>query len=62
MEIHIPEYVREALNKSANASPRNTIIVTELKENLYSARWNLQPHGLDLEVLWETNCEKQLAK
>jgi hypothetical protein len=62
MEIHIPQHIREALNKSPNASPRNNIIVTMLSETLYSARWNLQPHGLDLEILWESNCEKQLAK
>jgi hypothetical protein len=61
-QLHIPQHVREAMDKSPNASPRNNIIVTELSENLYSARWNLQPHGLDLEILWETNCEKQVAK
>jgi hypothetical protein len=62
MEIHIPQHIREALNKSPNASPRNNIIVTKLNENLYSARWNLQPHRMELDQLWETNCEKQVAK
>ena len=59
-ELHIPQHVKEALDKSPNASPRNNIIVTKLNENLYSARWNLQPHGLDLEVLWETNTSPKI--
>jgi len=62
MEIHIPEHIREGLDKSPNASPRNKIIVTMLNETLYSARWNLQPHGLDLEQLWEVNDETQTSK
>ena len=62
MEIHIPQHVREALDKSPNASPRNNIIVTMLNETLYSARWNLQPHRMELDQLWEVNCETQPAK
>lgn len=59
-ELHIPQHVREALGKSPNASPRNNIIATKLNENLYSARWNLQPHGLDLEPLWEINTSPKI--
>lgn len=59
-ELYIPKHVRESLGKSLNASPRNTIIVTKLNENLYSARWNLQPHGLDLEPLWEINTSPKI--
>lgn len=50
----IPEHIREALDKSPNASAHNNIIVTKLDENLYAARWNLQPHGMELDQLWET--------
>lgn len=62
MEIHIPENIREALNKSPNASPSNNIIVTQIDEKIYSARWNLQPNRMELDQLWEVNCERQLAK
>jgi hypothetical protein len=62
MEIHIPEYIRETLNKSPNASPSNNIIVTQIDEKIYSARWNLQPNRMELDQLWEVNCEKELAK
>lgn len=51
--IVIPQHIREALDKSPNASPRNTIIVTKLNKNLYSAGWNLQPHGMELNQQWE---------
>jgi hypothetical protein len=54
MTIPIPEYVREALDKSPNASAQNTIIVCKLNEKLYAARWNLQPYGMELDQLWET--------
>lgn len=53
--VVIPEHIREALDKSLNASPHNNIIVCKLNEKLYSARWNLQPHGMELDQLWETN-------
>jgi hypothetical protein len=62
MEIHIPQHIRDALNKSPNASKNNTIIVCQINETLYSARWNLQPHTMELDQLWETNCETQVAK
>jgi hypothetical protein len=60
--ISIPQQVREALDKSPNASPRNTIIVSQLNETLYAARWNLQPHKMELDQLWEVNCEIQSVK
>ena len=60
--VHIPEHIREALNKSPNASANNSIVVTQLNDKLYSARWNLQPHKMELDQLWEVNCERQLAK
>jgi hypothetical protein len=53
--IIIPEHIREALDKSPNASPHNNIIVCKLNEKLYSARWNLQPHVMELDQLWGTN-------
>ena len=62
MEIHIPKHVKEVMDKSPNASPRNNIIVTMLNEKLYSARWNLQPHVMELDQMWEVNCETQPAK
>ena len=62
MEIHIPKHVKEVMDKSPNASPQNNIIVTMLNEKLYSARWNLQPHRMELDQLWEVNCETQPAK
>jgi hypothetical protein len=62
MEIHIPEYIQEALDKSPNASAANTIIVSQINEKLFSARWNLQQHKMELDQLWEVNCETQLAK
>ena len=62
MEIHIPKHVKEVMDKSPNASPQNNIIVTMLNETLYSARWNLQPHRMELDQLWEVNCETQPAK
>lgn len=62
METHIPQHVREILNKSPNASPNNNIIVTKIDEKIYSARWNLQPNRMELDQLWEVNCERQLAK
>ena len=49
----IPEHIREALDKSPNASAHNNIIVTKLGENLYAARWNLQPHGMERSKLWD---------
>lgn len=60
--VHIPEHIREALNKSPNASANNNIIVTQIDEKIYSARWNLQPNKMELDQLWEVNCEMQLAK
>lgn len=60
--IHIPQYIIEALNKSPNSSPNNNIIVSKLNDNLYSAGWNLQPQAMELDQLWEVNCEIQLAK
>jgi hypothetical protein len=60
--IIIPQHVREALDKSPNASAKNTIIVSQINETLYSARWNLQPHKMELDQMWEVNCEIPLAK
>jgi hypothetical protein len=60
--IPIPQHVRESLDKSPNASPRNTIVVSQLNETLYAARWNLQPHKMELDQLWEVNCEIQSVK
>jgi hypothetical protein len=60
--IIIPQHVREALDKSPNASAKNTIIVSQINETLYSARWNLQPHEMELDQMWEVNCEIPLAK
>ncbi len=62
MEIHIPQHIIEILNKSPNASPSNNIIVTQIDEKIYSARWNLQPNKMELDQLWEVNCEKESAK
>ena len=42
------------MDKSPNASAHNNIIVCKLNEKLYSARWNLQPHVMELDQLWET--------
>lgn len=60
--IHIPQHIREALDKSPNASANNTIVVTQLNDKLYAARWNLQPNKMELDQLWEVDCEMQLAK
>lgn len=60
--IHIPQHIREALDKSPNASANNTIVVTQLNDKLYAARWNLQPNKMELDQLWEVDCEIQLAK
>ena len=62
MEMQIPQYVREALDQSPNASPSNNIIVSQINERVYAARWNLQPNRMELDQLWEVNCESQLAK
>lgn len=62
MTISIPSYVREALDKSPNASPNNSIVVTQLNEQLYSARWNLQHNVMELDQMWEVNDETQPAK
>jgi len=62
MEIQIPQHVREALDQSPNASPSNNIIVSQINERVYAARWNLQPNRMELDQLWEVNCESQLAK
>jgi hypothetical protein len=52
--VVIPQHIREALDKSPNASAHNNIIVCKLNEKLYAARWNLQPHEMELDQLWET--------
>lgn len=62
MTISIPFYVREALDKSLNASPNNSIVVTQLNEQLYSARWNLQHNVMELDQMWEVDYETQPAK
>ena len=62
MEMQIPQHVREALDQSPNASPSNNIIVSQINERVYAARWNLQPNRMELDQLWEVNCESQLAK
>lgn len=62
METYIPKHIRETLNKSPNASPSNNIIVTKIDEKIYSARWNLQPNRMELDQLWEVDCEKESAK
>ena len=62
MNIHIPEYIRDALNKSPNASPNNSIIVSKWNETLYSARWNLQHNVMELDQMWEVNDEPQIPK
>lgn len=62
MTISIPFYVREALDKSPNASPNNSIVVTQLNEQLYSARWNLQHNVMELDQMWEVDYETQPAK
>lgn len=62
MNIHIPEYIRDALNKSPNASPDNSIIVSQLNEQLYAARWNLQHNVMELDRMWEVDYETQPAK
>jgi hypothetical protein len=43
-EIEIPDDVREILDKSPNASPRNNIVVTHLGNRNYGAGWNLKPN------------------
>lgn len=62
MNIHIPEHIMDALNKSPNASPNNSIIVSKWNETLYSARWNLQHNVMELDQMWEVNDETQPAK
>jgi hypothetical protein len=62
MNISIPQYVREALDKSPNASPNNSIIVSQMNEKLYSARWNLQHNVMELDQMWEVDCETQTLK
>ena len=62
MNIHIPEHIRDALNKSPNASPNNSIIVSQLNEKLYAARWNLQHNVMELDQMWEVNDEPQIPK
>jgi hypothetical protein len=62
MNIYIPEHIREALNKSPNASPNNSIIVSQLNEKLYAARWNLQHNVMELDQMWEVDYEIQFAK
>lgn len=62
MKIHIPEHIMDALNKSPNASPNNSIIVSKWNEKLYSARWNLQHNVMELDQMWEVNDEPQIPK
>jgi hypothetical protein len=62
MNLHIPEHIRDALNKSPNASPNNSIIVSQLNEKLYAARWNLQHNVMELDQMWEVNDEPQIPK
>jgi hypothetical protein len=62
MNIHIPQHIREALDKSPNASLNNRIIVSQINEKLYSARWNLQHNVMELDQMWEVDCETQVAK
>jgi hypothetical protein len=62
MHIHIPQHIQEALNRSSNASPNNSIIVSQINEKLYSARWNLQHNVMELDQMWEVDCETQVAK
>lgn len=62
MQIHIPQHIREALDKSPNASPRNNIIVSQINEKLYAARWNLQHNVVELDQMWEVNDETQPPK
>lgn len=52
----------DALNKSPNASPNNSIIVSKWNETLYSARWNLQHNVMELDQMWEVNDEPQIPK
>ena len=58
MNIYIPDHVREKLNASPNASPRNTIIVSKISDTIYFARWNLMPEVVELETCWEINVDK----
>jgi hypothetical protein len=60
--IHIPQHIHDALNRSPNASPNNSIIVCQMNEKLYSARWNLQHNGMELDQMWEVNDETQTPK
>jgi hypothetical protein len=60
--VHIPHHIHDALNRSLNASANNNIMVSQLSETLYAARWNLQPHKMELDQLWEVNCETQTPK
>lgn len=62
MNISIPQHIREALNKSPNASPNNTIIFSKLNEKLYAARWNLQHVKIELDQMWEVDYETSSAK
>ena len=62
MNIHIPEHIRDALNRSPNASSNNSIIVSQLNEKLYAARWNLQHNVMELDQMWEVNDEPQIPK
>jgi hypothetical protein len=62
MNIYIPQHIREALDKSPNASPNNSIIVSQINEKLYSARWNLQHNVAELDQMWEVNGETPALK
>ena len=58
----IPEHIREALDKSPNASPHNNVIVCKLDEKLFAARWNLQPHKMELDLVWEITATETETK
>ena len=62
MHIHVPQHIQDALNRSPNASPNNRIIVSQINEKLYSARWNLQHNVMELDQMWEVDCETQTSK
>jgi len=60
--VHIPQHIQDALNRSPNASPNNSIIVSQINEKLYAARWNLQHNVMEMDQMWEVNYESQPAK
>lgn len=49
----LPKWVREILLASLNANKENEIIVTQINDTTFGARWRDQPMEFELDIQWE---------